>query len=79
MEYTIYKTENAEDFIPWSEEADSEDCYICGKDNSAYYVEEEDNICSSCASNWEYDSDMDGYVKKKADREKNRDKINESS
>ena len=59
--------ENAEDFIPWSEEADSENCYICGKDNSAYYVEEEDNICSSCDSNWEYDSDMDGYVKKKAE------------
>jgi hypothetical protein len=58
---------SAEDFIPWSEEADSEDCYICGKDNSAYYVEEEDNICSSCDSNWEYDSDMGGYVKKKAE------------
>lgn len=58
---------HSEDFIPWSEEADSEDCYICGKDNSAYYVEEEDNICSSCDSNWEYDSDMDGYVKKKAE------------
>jgi hypothetical protein len=61
---------SAEDFIPWSEEADSEDCYICGKDNSAYYVEEEDNICSSCDSNWEYDSDMDGYVKKKAEEPK---------
>ena len=63
-----YTPFHSEDFIPWSEEADSEDCYICGKDNSAYYVEEEDNICSSCDSNWEYDSDMDGYVKKKAEQ-----------
>ena len=54
---------SAETFIPWSEEADSEYCYICGKDNSAYYVEEEDNICSSCEKNWNYDSDKDGYVK----------------
>lgn len=55
-----------EDMIPWSEEADSEDCYICGELNEDY-VEGEDSICPSCDSEWEYDSDYDAYVKKSSE------------
>ena len=44
-----------ESFIKWFEEAEGENCYICGEENLEGYYEGCDNICETCEFNWVYD------------------------